>query len=192
MLCGVQVPEWAFAVHPEEPPCWTQLGKRAPVACWWAGPFQEAVEDNLQRQSRELRRQLQPTDPTCSAQVKSNTLTFDLLLPVLAVADSSASPEGDNGTIPNCCPVASEVFITGTQQRLCASTWSYLRRNRAAHDKMCHFFCQIWGGTAGWSTLAASPWSPVPSATTRAPLSSVHHPSPAARTLTHRSNSNWY
>lgn len=114
------------------------------------------------------------------------------LLPVPAVADSSASPEGDNSTSLKCCPVASEVFLTGMQQRLFASTWAYICRNRAVRDKIHHFICQSSDGTAGWSTLRASPWSPVPSVTTKAPLSSVRHPSLAARTPTHRSNSNWY
>lgn len=49
----------------------------------------------------------------------SNGLTFDLLLPDPVVADS---PEGGNGTGPECCPVASEVFMTGRQQRLCELT----------------------------------------------------------------------
>lgn len=190
MLPALQLPAWAFAVHPEEPPREIQLGTRAPAAGQWAGPYYEAMEDHLQghpSQSRDLRRQLRPTDPTCFARVKSSALTFGLSTFSSGGCRVLCLIGGRQQHEPEVLPRG----LRGLHHRhaaafVCMS--SHTPKERSCMKTLHHFVCQIWDGTAGWSILRASPWSPVPSATGKTRLSSVHHPSPAAGTPTHRSD----
>lgn len=79
------------------------------------------------------------------------TLTFDLILPVLVVDDLTASPEGANSTGLKCCPLASEVFMTGMLWCSCASTRAYIYRNTATL-----FFCL---SDLGWDSWVIHPLS---------------------------------
>lgn len=82
-----------------------------------------------------------PHKPESSIQ---NTLTFDLILPVLVVNDFTASPEGGNSTGIKCCPLASEVFMTGMLwfcAHPCKLTYT--------ETQQPFFVCQTLDGTAG-------------------------------------------
>lgn len=62
---------------------------------------------------------------------QASKLTFDLILPVPVVDDLTASPAGGNSTGLKCCPLASEVFMTGMLWWSCASKPAYIYRNTA-------------------------------------------------------------
>lgn len=103
--------------------------------------------------SLSKRRTLQATatphfSPYLNLGQTSNRLPFDLLLPDPVVADS---PEGGNGTGPECCPMASEVFMTGRQQ--CCESSNVHRHSGASETQS---FCL---SDLGWDNWVVHPLS---------------------------------